>query len=280
MNYYEVKFTLSPYDQQKSEILVALLAEIGFDSFQESDEGVNAYIPEKSFCADDLANLIKNGLFKETQILYHPTLIENQNWNKRWESNFDPINIENFCRIRAPFHKPEKDFTLDIVIEPKMSFGTGHHQTTWLMVRQIFNLDVKGKRVLDMGCGTGILAIVAEKLGAENVVAIDNDQWAFENATENAERNHCNKIRVFLGDASLLNSMNFDIILANINLNTLISDLPIYKNYLSGKGKLIISGILRSDIPVINKAALELNLFPFVEENRNDWVLIGYECII
>jgi ribosomal protein L11 methyltransferase len=279
MNYYEVKFTLSPYDQQKSEILVALLAEIGFDSFEDIEEGVNAFIPEKNFNADNIACLLKKDPFRETQILYHPRLIENQNWNKKWESNFDPINIENLCRIRAPFHKPEKGFTLDIEIEPKMSFGTGHHQTTWLMVRQIFNLDVKGKRVLDMGCGTGILAIAAEKLGAENVVAIDNDQWAFENATENAERNYCKKIQVLLGDASSLNSMNFDIILANINLNTLINDLPVYKNCLLKKGKLIVSGILKSDIPKINKTAIDLNLYPFVEENRNDWLLIGYERI-
>ena len=160
-----------------------------------------------------------------------------------------------------------------------MSFGTGHHQTTWLMVRELFNLEVQGKAILDMGCGTGVLGIIAEKLGAAHVVAIDNDQWAFDNAQENALKNGCSRIDTLLGDASLLKDKYFDIILANINLNTLVNDMPIYNNSLSEKGILIVSGILKSDVMQLNRVAESISLKPFVQRHRDDWALVGYEKI-
>ena len=160
-----------------------------------------------------------------------------------------------------------------------MSFGTGHHQTTWLMVRELFNLEVRGKAILDMGCGTGVLGIVAEKLGAAHVVAIDNDQWAFDNAQENTLTNGCSRIDTLLGDASLLKGKYFDIILANINLNTLVNDMPIYNNSLSEKGILIVSGILKSDVNQLNPVAESIRLKPFVQRHRDDWALVGYEKI-
>ncbi|HNS29531.1 MAG TPA: 50S ribosomal protein L11 methyltransferase [Tenuifilaceae bacterium] len=279
MNYYKVKFTITPYSQQNAEILVALLADMQFDSFEDFNQGIFAYIPEQFYNSHGISTLINEEIFLGISIDFQAELIENQNWNKKWESNFVPVCVENLCRIRAPFHGTESGFALEITIEPKMSFGTGHHQTTWLMVRELFNLEVQGKAILDMGCGTGVLGIVAEKLGAAHVVAIDNDQWAFDNAQENALKNGCSSIDTLLGDASLLKDKYFDIILANINLNTLVNDMPIYNNSLSEKGILIVSGILKSDVMQLNRVAESISLKPFVQRHRDDWALVGYEKI-
>jgi len=279
MNYYKVKFTITPYSQQNAEILVALLADMQFDSFEDFNQGIFAYIPEQFYNSHGISTLINEEIFLGIGIDFQAELIENQNWNTKWESNFEPVCVENLCRIRAPFHGTESGFALEITIEPKMSFGTGHHQTTWLMVRELFNLEVRGKAILDMGCGTGVLGIVAEKLGAAHVVAIDNDQWAFDNAQENTLTNGCSRIDTLLGDASLLKGKYFDIILANINLNTLVNDMPIYNNSLSEKGILIVSGILKSDVNQLNPVAESIRLKPFVQRHRDDWALVGYEKI-
>jgi ribosomal protein L11 methyltransferase len=276
MNYYEVRLTLSPYNQQNAEILVALLAELNFDSFADTEDGLLAYITEGSYSLSNISDLCKNLPFSNVKVSYQSKLIENQNWNTKWESNFDPICVEKLCRIRAPFHRPELNFNLEIVIEPKMSFGTGHHQTTWLMVRELFELQMGEKDVLDMGCGTGILAIIAEKLGANSVVAIDNDSWAYENAKENINRNHCSHTNVLYGDASLTGNKHFDIILANINLNILLQDMSIYKRCLNKGGKLIVSGVFVSDVPSLNHKAAELGFTFFVQRQRDEWALIGY----
>ncbi len=279
MNYTEVNFIITPYSQQDAEILTALLAEIGFDSFLDSPEGIIAYIPASLFQKVDLDSFIKNLPIKSKISFSHVT-IEDQNWNKQWESNFQPITIEKFCRIRAPFHQPEVGYNLEIIIEPKMAFGTGHHQTTWLMIREIFNINLKEKKVLDMGCGTGILAIVAEKLGASEVTAIDNDSWAFENAQENIVKNNCTQTKVLLGDASLLGNEIYDIILANINLNILLNDLDKYLSSLSSNGLLLMSGILVSDTSTITQAAENKGLKVLGKQNRNDWMLISTQKIM
>ncbi len=273
MNYTEVNIELNPYSQQNAEILTALLAELGFDSFTDTPNGLLAYIPTSQFNEKELTLLFSN-LPIEAEVKYVITHIADQNWNTKWESNFEPITVEHFCRVRAPFHKSEQGYSLEIVIEPKMAFGTGHHQTTWLMIREMFSIDLKGKTVLDMGCGTGILAIVAEKLGAASVTAIDNDSWAYENSMENVTANGCSNINVVLGDASSIKDENYDVILANINLNILLSDLPIYRKHLNAKGILLMSGILTTDIPAISEAASRNGLTVVATQSKNDWALV------
>jgi ribosomal protein L11 methyltransferase len=278
MNYTEVNFIINPYSQQDAEILTALLADLGFDSFSDSPEGVLAYIPTKLFSQVDLKSFVKK-LPIQSKVSFSSLSIEDQNWNKQWESNFEPITVENFCRVRAPFHQPEKGYKLEITIEPKMAFGTGHHETTWLMIRELFNIDVQNKRVLDMGCGTGILAIVAEKLGAAKITAIDNDTWAFENAQENVLKNNCKRIKVLHGDATLLGNENYDVILANINLNILLNDIRVYINSLSKGGLLVMSGILTNDIPALGEAAERIGFEVLAKHNRNNWMLLSTKKI-
>ena len=273
MQYTEVTLELKPYSQLNAEILTALLAELGFDSFVDSPTGLMAYIPTDHFDETAIKVLFSN-LPVKTDVKYFVAHIQDQNWNTKWESNFEAITVENFCRIRAPFHQPEEGFDMEIVIEPKMAFGTGHHQTTWLMIREIFNLDMQQKSVLDMGCGTGLLAIVAEKRGAAKVTAIDNDSWAYENSNENVVANSCTRIRTLLGDATALGSEKYDIILANINLNILMNDLSTYKANLNPKGLLIMSGILTSDIPTISKTAQQHGLTVDLTRSRADWALV------
>lgn len=278
MNYTEVNFTITPYSQQDAEILTALLADLGFDSFSDAPEGVLAYIPANLFPQVDL-NSFLNDLPIQSKITFSFITIEDQNWNKQWESNFQPITVEQFCRVRAPFHQTEEGYKLEIIIEPKMAFGTGHHQTTWLMIRELFNIDLQNKNVLDMGCGTGILAIVAEKLGAKKITAIDNDIWAFENAQENVIKNDCTRIKVLHGDATLLGNENYDVILANINLNILINDMWVYINSLNKGGLLVMSGILTNDITVLSEAAEKIGFKVLAKRNRNDWMLLSTKKI-
>lgn len=273
MNYSEVNIEIKPYSQQNAEILTALLAELGFDSFIDTPIGLLSYIPTLQFDEKELKSLLSS-LPLDVEVNYAVAHIADQNWNTKWESNFEPITVENFCRVRAPFHQPEPGYSLEIVIEPKMAFGTGHHQTTWLMIREMFNIDLMGKTILDMGCGTGILAIVAEKLGASRVTAIDNDSWAYENSIENVSANRCSRIKIVLGDASSLKDENYDVILANINLNILLNDLPTYRKHMNTKGYLLMSGILTSDIQTISEAAKENGLYVLATKSKNDWAFV------
>ncbi len=276
MRYTEISISLSPRNEQFSEILIANLAEIGYESFSETDNALLAYIPEKDFDfvrAKTVINRVATGNFNVE--LSHK-VFEDKNWNALWESNFEPITVENFCRVRAPFHSPNNQCNLEIVIEPKMSFGTGHHQTTWLMVRELFSIDLKGKTVLDMGCGTGILAIVAEKLGAAKILAIDIDEWATSNTAENIEANTCKKIAVELGDVQKIFNKSFDIILANINLNVLLKDMLQYYKHLNNNGLILISGILKTDIETITEAATKVGFETVNVNTRNDWVMIKF----
>ena len=197
------------------------------------------------------------------------------NWNTEWEKNFEPIMVNDTVSVRAPFHE-KTDLPYEIVIEPKMSFGTGHHETTHLMIQQLLSADLKDKTVLDMGSGTGILAIMAELRGAKSVDAIDIDDWCYENAMENAERNNCKKIRVFKGDAALLADKNYDVIIANINRNVLINDLPVYYKCLNKGGILLLSGFYREDIPFIKKAATGLGLKESDLLEKNNWISLKF----
>ena len=273
MDYTEVLISITPYSQQDSEILTALLAEVGFDSFTETENTLAAYIPTKQTQDLDLKAFFKT-LPLNADITFEVKNIKDENWNKLWESNFSPVTILDYCRIRAPFHSHEKGYKLEILIEPKMAFGTGHHQTTWLMIWQLFNLSIKNKTVLDMGCGTGVLAIIAEKLGASSVMAIDNDKWAYENACENVLANNCVKIDLALGDASNLENKTFDIIIANINRNILLNDIPTYVKHLNPNGILVMSGILKQDTDIIIQKAEEFGLQIINTQYKDDWASV------
>ena len=262
MDYTEVNAQIEPYSEQDSEIVVALLAQLGFDSFVDTSTGVIGYIPTIQFEDIDIKVFFKQ-LPLKSKIFFTVKHIKSQNWNKEWEKNFEPITVEKFCRVRAPFHEHIDGYQIEVVVEPKMAFGTGHHQTTWLMIHELFNTEIRGKEVLDMGCGTGILAIIAEKLGAKAVLAIDNDEWAFKNAIENVQVNKCNIIQVMQGDASLLPGKQFDVILANINRNVLLNDIKFYRKSLKSGGTLLLSGFFDYDIPTISKSLAESSLQVF-----------------
>lgn len=273
MDYTEVLISITPHSQQNTEILTALLADIGFDSFVEVENSLAAYIPTKQAQNLDLDLFVKN-LNLDASVTFTAKNIKDENWNKQWESNFNPVTVLDYCRIRAPFHNPENGYALEIVMEPKMAFGTGHHQTTWLMIWQLFNLDLKGKSVLDMGCGTGVLAIIAEKLGATNLTAIDIDEWAYANTCENVLANNCFKIEVDLNDANGLQNKTFDIILANINRNILLNDIPTYAKHLNLNGVLVMSGILKQDTDLIIQKAKEFGLQTTSTRYKDDWASI------
>jgi len=268
-NYFEFQFKIDPV-QPASEILIAELGYLGFESFVENDDGITAYIPEEEYEDDILANvhILQSEDFK---ITYSQNEIERVNWNEEWEKNFTPILVDERCSVRAPFHeKPDVDF--DIVIEPKMSFGTGHHATTHMMIQHILKNDWEGKSVLDMGCGTGVLAILAAMKGAKTIDAIDIDNWCYLNTLENISRNDCEHINVEEGGAELLEGREYDTILANINRNILLRDLPIYEKSLKVNGDLFLSGFYEGDLPAIKKACEKVGL-DFIENfERNDWV--------
>ena len=269
MNYLEYKFKVSPL-QPGTEILIAELGYAGFESFVETEDGVTAYIQKGEWHAD-----ILDGIFifssDEVAIEYTSSEIEQVNWNQEWEKNFDPIEVEGKCTVRAPFH-PAKDFEFEIVIEPKMSFGTGHHETTFMMLQFILENDFNEKTVLDMGCGTAVLAILAEMRGASKLEAIDIDQWCYENSIENLERNNCSKTEVFLGDAALLAGRKYDVVIANINRNILLNDMEAYLKCLNKPGVLYLSGFYLEDLPIITEACNNLG-FKFVEnKEKNNWV--------
>ena len=268
-NYLEFHFTIEPV-QPASEILIAELGYLGFESFVENNDGITAYIPEEEYEEDILAgvHILQSEDFK---ITYDLKEIERVNWNEEWEKNFAPILVEDICSVRAPFHeKPDTEY--DIVIEPKMSFGTGHHATTHMMIQYILKNDWKEKSVLDMGCGTGVLAILAAMKGAKTIDAIDIDNWCYLNTLENISKNDCEHINVEEGGAELLEGREYDVILANINRNILIRDLPVYEKSLKPEGTLYLSGFYKGDLPAIKKACNKIGL-DFVENiERNDWI--------
>lgn len=271
--YLEFDFKVKPVEPA-SDILMAELGELGFESFVENEEGLLAYILKSEWqeqTLDDLFVLQQ----PDFEITWTSKEIEQQNWNAEWEKNFHPIRVGDVCMVRAPFHAKE-EVTFDIVIEPKMSFGTGHHETTYMMLQHILNTDFEGKSVLDMGCGTGVLAILAKMKGARSADAIDIDEWCYLNSLENVERNNCADIQVFQGDSSLLNDKKYDIILANINRNILLEDIPIYANSLNKGGALFLSGFYLEDLDAISLkcAANGLEFEKNLEKNR--WVSAKY----
>ena len=271
--YIAYDFIVSP-KEPATEMLIAQLGYIGFESFVENENGVVAYIQKKEWNSDKVEDLyLLNS--NEFDITFNHSEIEQTNWNKEWEKNFNPIQVNGQVSIRAPFHEnPSLNF--DIVIEPKMSFGTGHHETTHMMVQHLLALDLKNKKVLDMGCGTGILAIFAEMKGAQPTDAIDIDSWCYENSLENVQRNGCKHITVLEGDSSLLKGKEYDVVIANINRNILLSDMKIYTDCLSEKGVLLLSGFYKDDISIIESEVIKHGLVLDKMIQKNNWVALKY----
>ncbi|OSY87289.1 ribosomal protein L11 methyltransferase [Tenacibaculum holothuriorum] len=272
--YIEYNFTVAP-KEPATEILIAELGGVGFESFVENENGVVAYI-QKNEWNDSILDDVFILKSEEFDIKFEFSEIEQTNWNAEWEKNFNPIQVDETVSIRAPFHE-NPNLPYDIVIEPKMSFGTGHHETTHMMVQHLIDLDVDGKKVLDMGCGTGILAIFAEMKGAQPLDAIDIDEWCYENTKENVERNNCKHITAYKGEASLLEGRKYDIIIANINRNILLNDMKTYTSCLNSNGVLLLSGFYTEDIPIINEEVEKYGLSLQKTIERNNWVALRYK---
>lgn len=257
--------------------MIAELAEIGFESFAEESSFLLAYIPEKDFLKEKLESVsaIKKRLAGSN---YRVNLIEDQNWNALWESNYQPVDIAGRCFIRAPFHEPKPDSEFNILLKPKMAFGTAHHETTALMIGLLLDADVIGKKVLDMGSGTAVLAILAAMKGATEVSAIDNDEWAYNNAAENISLNDQERIEVLIGDARLLTEFpTIDLMLANINKNVLLSDIATYSKVLKQDGYLYLSGFYESDLEDISHEAKQNGLMFVSRQVKNDWTAAIYK---
>jgi len=274
--YIAYHFTIEP-TELGSEILLAELQYTAFESFEQTGVGLSAYVRSEQHTDDILRDVmvLNNPEFK---ISYQIEKIKKVNWNQEWENNFPPIEIENQCYIRAPFHQ-SKNLKYEIVIEPKMSFGTGHHQTTYLMIKHLLETDLKEKKTLDIGCGTAILAILAEKKGAKPIDAIDIDNWCYLNSIENIERNNCNEISVFQGDASLLNGKKYDVIVANINRNILLNDIKIYTGCLEKNGLLFLSGFYTQDISAIDQSCQQNGLRLYTKYEKDNWVALKYKVV-
>ena len=271
--YIEYNFTITP-TEPATEILIAELGNVGFESFVENENGVTAYIQKENW-----NDALFEGIFilnsDEFLIDYTQHEVAQTNWNAKWEKNFEAIEVDETVSIRAPFHE-NPNLKYDIVIEPKMSFGTGHHETTHMMVQHLLQLELENKKVLDMGCGTGILAIFAEMRGAKPTDAIDIDNWCYLNSIENVERNNCEHISVFEGDSTLLTDKKYDVIIANINRNILLMDMEIYTNCLNENGVLLLSGFYKEDIPMIDAEVSKYQLKLETNLERNNWVALKY----
>lgn len=277
MRYICCTLDIDPH-QPGTEVFIAALAELGFESFEETETGVRAYIQEPLWNEDSFLQLpyLKS---PEWEVSYRIEAIAPRNWNAEWERNYTPIQVGSRCTVRAPFHDPPPAGTAyDIVISPRMSFGTGHHQTTYLMLEHLLDLDLAGRAVLDMGTGTGVLAILAGMKGAGPVTAVDIDEWSFENCRENTVDNGQGQIEVLLGDIDLLEGRYFDIILANINKNVLLDHLPAYGAMLQKGGQLLLSGFYREDLTDLNRAAGKEGLSYLDSREKDGWTAALYRA--
>ncbi|WOI23152.1 50S ribosomal protein L11 methyltransferase [Nonlabens ulvanivorans] len=267
--YIEYQFTITPL-QPWNDVLIAQLGEAGFESFVETETGVTAYVL-KSLDNDSILTDVEVLSNELVDIAFAKAEIEPTNWNAEWEKNFNPITVDNRCEVRAPFHEAT-GVEYDIVIEPKMSFGTGHHQTTHMMIQHLLNENLTGLRVLDMGSGTGVLGILAQMRGAIDVDAIDIDTWCYENAIENVERNKADKVKVILGGAEQLEGKMYDFIIANINRNILLQDIPVYGESLKSGGTILFSGFYTEDLELIKEACNKVGIQYDSHMVRDNWV--------
>lgn len=273
MDYIEVKFT-NPVEL--NEIILAFLSDSDYEMFEENEQGMNAYIQQEKYSESDLISLL-SAIPNHEKINYEIAVIEGKNWNKEWESNFSPVDINDTVFIRAPFHPANDHYKHEIIIEPKMSFGTGHHPTTTLMIQLMLENNFKNRSVLDMGCGSGILAILASQLGANTILAVDFDQWAYENTIENCERNNAKEIEVLKGNVNAIIGKKFDFILANINRNILLSDTFQYASCLNEHGILMQSGFLIEDEKLLIENANNFGLNHITSVHKEKWSAMTFQ---
>ena len=278
MDYIELKIELSPIEPAR-DILMHELGETGFESFTEEVFGLLAYIPQNTFNEERVNEILDHTKTYTEEVKFSQNIIEQQNWNEVWESNFEPIKIGTKCLVKAPFHTIDEKFDYEIVISPKMSFGTGHHETTFLMLSELFEMELKDNAILDMGSGTAILAILASKLNAKTIDAIDVEEWAFENAAENADLNTVSNITPLLGDASLIEDKNdvYDVVLANINRNILVQDMKSYAKALKVNGDLLLSGFYEVDADILIAETSKYGLKLKDKKVKNNWCMLHFE---
>ena len=272
MMYYQFEISLDPFDPW-SEILSAYLGEIDFEGFYEKDNVLHAFVSKSKYSKEKFDKVLEH-INSKTKVDFSFNELPHQNWNALWESNFEPVFIENKLAIIAPFHALESNFERTILIEPKMSFGTGHHQTTHMMCASILNASLEEKTILDMGSGTGVLAILCEMKGAEKVLAVDIEPWSVENCRNNAKVNNCTRIEAVLGDIEAINANRFDAIFANINKNILLSHMSDYVKALNSNGFLYLSGFFSSDAQEIKDAAEGLGLSFSSKSEREGWCML------
>ncbi len=269
MDYVAVKFTSEKKDFEW-EIITAFLAEIGYETFEETGDGLKAYIPQPDFKSTLIEELLNEQLNIPGVTFAIETILD-RNWNEVWESNYDAVVIANRCLIRAPFHKSDTSIEYEILIEPQMSFGTAHHETTAMMIEYVLEAELADKQILDMGSGTGILAILASMRGADNIDAIDIDEWAYKNCLSNAEKNKINNINVIQGGADLV-IKKYDVIFANINLNILVRDMEVYAKALKSNGMIYFSGFYQDDLMKLEQVANQLKLELVDTKVKNKWM--------
>ena len=278
MKYFEVTFTNQPCNETVNDVVSALAGEIGFESFVEWENGVQAYIQQSLFDEGALKEMVENFPLPDVQITYTITEAEDKDWNEEWEKNFfQPIVIGDRCCIHSTFHKDTPKTEYEILINPQMAFGTGHHETTTSIICELLDADLQGKSVLDMGCGTSILAILASMRGADPVTAIDIDDWCVNNSRDNIELNRISNITVELGDANLLKGRKpFDVIIANINRNILLADMAQYAACMHSGSELFMSGFYVQDIPAIQEKAESLGMEFVHHREKNNWAAVKF----
>ncbi len=272
MDYLKVSINFTPVEEWLRDVLTAQLGEVGFESFLETDTGLEAFIPENQLNKNSVETVLV-AFNEQFSFEINTEKIEDKNWNEEWEKNyFKPLLVANECVVRAPFHTDYPTAKFEIIIEPNMAFGTGNHETTSMMLEYILENNFENQTVLDMGCGTGILGILASMKGAPKITAIDIDEWSFNGTKENAALNHIQNINVKLGDSSLLGNEKYDFIFANIQRNVLLADIPIYSKCLKKGGKIFLSGFYKEDINAIKKRAEEFDLTDSGYKQKNNWV--------
>jgi ribosomal protein L11 methyltransferase len=274
--FLEFEIPVRSWTSEEKEILMAKMTLIGFEGFIEGEDVIQAYIDEVFHSGDAINHLTDELSDLGISLQYHYHKKEDQNWNEEWESKYQPVVVEGKVLIRAPFHDHKDDLPCTLIVEPKMSFGTGHHHTTRLMIREMMKHELGGKRVLDMGCGTGVLGIYAAKLGASRVLGVDNDQWAYENALENVVRNGTPAMEIRLGDVKVLGEEYFEVVLANITRNILVRDMSEYEAHLDHQGILIVSGFLAEDVQYVLNAAYLADLRHLHTIEESNWISLSF----
>lgn len=275
MKYNVVEIKLRPVEPFRDMLVYALGDEGDYDSFEETNDGLKAYVESRKYDEETLKRAIAENC-EGCTVSYRMEPFEDKDWNEEWEKQHQAVLVEDFCWVRAPFHPHREDVEYEIEIEPKMSFGTAHHATTYMMLTYLRDEDLEGKRVLDMGCGTAVLAILAKKRGASYVEGIDIDEWAYRNALENCERNGCGDIVCRIGDASLLGDREFDVVIANINRNILLNDMEKYVDVMTKDGVLLLSGFFTSDVAVLAEKAEELGMRLMQQRERSGWCALRF----